>query len=340
MKKRIMALILIMAMLPIGVFAKTNYQFGQNIVVEENYNSSIMIASQDTEVNNDVEIDGISIIASNSINLEGKTDYLVSASDNIKIRGEVLNDAFVTTNKLSLYGNLKRDLYAFANNVYLSNKIDGNIKIYAATVKFENIIISKNVTICANEIEIGKNVVIKGTLNYNDNAIINGLEKAEINKIKTYKEKVVDVSVGTKILEIIVSTLSYFIIGFLLLYLSPKLFNKKDVDFKYLGIGALLLLLIPFLIVFMMIIPFTITLSFIIMGIYILLIYLSGIITSFILGNYLNTKILHNNESNYISLIIGIIAIQILSLIPIFGGFLVLIFTLYGMGYIFSNFKK
>ena len=338
MKNKIITLILLL-LIPCSVFAKTNYKADTELIIDENYNSSTFFAGQELTTNEDTKINGIAFIASQKSTIEGTSDYLAAASADIKIRGEVINDSFIATDKLSLYGKLNRDLYAIANNAYLSNEIKGNIRLFASKVKLENVVIGKNVTIYADIIEFGKNVEIKGKLKYNKNATVKNIENATVNSVTTYESDNYSQSFISILLSTIASTLNYILIGIIMLYIFPKLFNKKF-EGKYMGFGALTLLLAPIVFLVLLMIPFTISLGFISILLFILLIYISIIIPSYMIGDYINKELLKNKESKYISLIIGIIVINLITCIPFIGGFIFFMAMLYGIGYIIQNLKN
>jgi hypothetical protein len=71
------------------------------------------------------------------------------------------------------------------------------------------------------------------------------------------------------------------------------------------------------------------------LALFVIAIYLSTLLSSYIIGNLINTK-LFKNDNVYLSLVIGIILIKLVKLIPILGGWIAALALFYGMGLIYK----
>ena len=69
--------------------------------------------------------------------------------------------------------------------------------------------------------------------------------------------------------------------------------------------------------------------------IYFTSIYLSTLLSGYVIGNILNKKVFKNNNI-YLALIIGIIIVRIVKYIPFIGGLLLAILLSFGMGLIYK----
>ena len=104
---------------------------------------------------------------------------------------------------------------------------------------------------------------------------------------------------------------------------------------KTVGIGLLVLIVAPIAIIIAMFTGVLTPISLITLAVFAIAIYLSTLLSSYVLGNIINTKLL-KNDNVYLSLVIGIILIKLIKLIPILGGWIAALALFYGMGLIYK----
>ena len=330
MKEKIKIILLALFILPSIVSAKDIYQYKDKLNIDGTYNSSTFFAGD--KISSEAQLNGISFMMGSNVEIDGKVDYIASISEDITIYGDIINDAFLASTKISINGNLKRDAYLLADSIYIDGKINRNIYAYANKLKLENTTIKGNVYLKASEVIVGENVKINGKLTINKDAIITGENNFNI---KTYEIEENKVSISSYIISILNSTLNYVVVGILLMIFAPKLFKKLNNDPTYIGKGFVLLILVPIICIMFLIIPYTRSLSFIILALYIIFIYISKIFTAYVLGNKY-----FKNDNVYLNLLFGLLIINTIGIVPIIGSYITLASVLFGLGFIASNIKK
>ena len=340
-KKLLLIFILILGIL-IPVNAKEdNFIANDNVKLKKSFNHSTFIAGNRVEVSS--EIEGINFTAGNDITMHNKQDYLFAAGNNIHLEEVTSKDTFLAGSSITITDSSIRDLYAAASKVRIDSNIDGNVYIGANSVII-NKEINGNVHIAAEEIRIGKYASINGTLSYPEDAKISISKEENIKKIKTYKAdtKVKEKSILSKITDKVYSTLSLLVIGILLILLLPKFFDtigkKKENELgKNILIGLLGLIGIPLFSLLTIISIIGLPLGIISFVLYVIIIYLSKIPSSYYFGKLLLKDKLDNN---YLILTISLFVISLLELIPILGGLVSLICIITGFGLMLNSLKK
>ena len=132
------------------------------------------------------------------------------------------------------------------------------------------------------------------------------------------------------------------VLFYLLPNVSDKL-NNVSIDFKDIIktslIGFLVLIIVPIISIITLFTKLLSPLALITILIYGISIYLSSLLVSYIIGNYIDDKF-NNKDNKYISLLMGIVIVKIIKLIPVIGGLFSFIILIYGMGLIFNYIKK
>ena len=135
------------------------------------------------------------------------------------------------------------------------------------------------------------------------------------------------------------------IIAFIINVIFPKVYEKanKDVSFgniaKNILLGLVLLIMIPIISVLLLIIPVTTILSVIILLAYVIALLISMAIASMTIGNIVLTKLFKKDDNSYLSITIGTILIEVISIIPYCGGIVCFLLFLFGLGKIGELFK-
>ncbi len=323
-----------------------DYKAGETVITEGNFFGSVFYAGN-TVTSNSVS-KGIGFLAGNSVTINGVKDYVISAGNNVVIDGEVINDAILAGNTVRISGNVGRDVIIAAANVVISGEIDRNVKIYASEVTIKGNI-KGNVDVSAEIINIDDDAIINGYVNYNSDSTMNKSEKAMVGELKTYTiDTKVDFSVTLKetIYGLINSYINLLIVALVMTYLLPNIFttlkdrysNLKVEDyFKLFGKGLLFLIGIPVLAIVLLLSSVAISLSFILIALYFILSYITIILTGYVVGNIIWTKLFKKEENKYIALLIGIAVIKIVELVPIIGALVSVASLFIGLGIVVGN---
>ncbi len=355
MKKKIFGfLILLIVFITSPVSAKEINDFystsGNNVKLEDTINGDSAIAGNIIDMIGN--IDGIGFIAGETVNVKGSLEYGFMAGNNITVDGVISKNIYAAGNIITFTKNasIGRDIFLAGNEVVLNGNLDRNISISATRVILEdNLTINGNIKINASSIVVKNGANIKGELSYNEDINKDISNTANIGKITTYKiEK--DSSFDVK--DLLQSTLNMIIVFLVITIIIPKsleksenIYNESNKYAKNIGIGALFLICVPLISLLLILSNIGVSLGIILGLIYGICIYLSYIVSGFILGNLLLGKVMKLNTNKYLSGIIGIVIIKIVSIIPIFGVLISILALLLGLGTIWnligcSNNKK
>lgn len=355
MKKKIFGfLILLIVFITSPVSAKEINDFystsGNNVKLEDTINGDSAIAGNIIDMIGN--IDGIGFIAGETVNVKGSLEYGFMAGNNITVDGVISKNIYAAGNIITFTKNasIGRDIFLAGNEVVLNGNLDRNISISATRVILEdNLTINGNIKINASSIVVKNGANIKGELSYNEDINKDISNNANIGKITTYKiEK--DSSFDVK--DLLQSTLNMIIVFLVITIIIPKsleksenIYNESNKYAKNIGIGALFLICVPLISLLLILSNIGVSLGIILGLIYGICIYLSYIVSGFILGNLLLGKVMKLNTNKYLSGIIGIVIIKIVSIIPIFGVLISILALLLGLGTIWnligcSNNKK
>ena len=351
MKKKILYLfsMLLIAFLTIpNVYALETTEFGETVVQEGKYNSTRFVAGN--KVTNKADVDGLSFVAGNEVDLEGSAPYGFYAGNIVTINERVGRDIFVAGNtvKVNKGAFIGRDAYIFGNSVTISANISRDLKIAGTSIDLSGIIVGGDAYINAENVILDEKTVIIGKLTYSDETNITGLDVASIGSIEVTKidKVVVEETIVDKISSFIVSAIAAFITMIVLFYFIPKTKEKlNNIELKVSsiaktsGIGFLTLIAVPIIVVIALFTRILMPLSLITLAIYVIGIYLSSLLVYYIVGNIITTKII-KKDNMYLALACGIIVVKVIKVIPVIGGLVSAIALFYGMGLIFKFIKS
>ena len=319
-------------------YIKELFQIDDNLEVTEELNGTAFLAG--TKVNVEGDIKGIGVIGGETVNIYGNQEYLVSLATTLNINGNVLNDAFLLGQDTTIKGNINRDMYIFSSTLNIEGTINRNSYIYATTVDIKGTI-NGNITINALEINIDDDAIINGTLKYNDDAIVNGL--TDNIATKTYEINTTSYSIGEYITAFVEKYIRITLTAIVLIFVLEKVFKKsleqtKDLNAKNIAIlcgkGFLILIGVPIIVMMLIFSGVLLSVGVISGLIYGILVYVSNIFTAYFIATLLDKKYFKKKMNSYFLMIIGLLIIQILSIIPIIGSLISFISLVFGLGII------
>lgn len=308
------------------------YLLDSDVTLKDNVDGNVYIMAKDVEITSE-EISGNVFICAEEINI--RNTYI---NGSLFLVGEKINvtafasDAYIAGNKVTLGEETRilRDLRVAADKL----EING--------------VISRNVFASADDIKMNNNTIVEGNFNYSSKNEINISEnvRGEINfeelkeNDKTNSNNVIDYIKG-----ILTSIASSALIILFIIFVLPK-FNQNISEAKLLesfglGIGFLIVVPIITIILFMTIIG--VMPAFLLIAIYIAMLAIGYTISAISIAGKIYKKI--NKEGNsklYIFLftIITLIALNLISSIPVIGGIVSFVLTMIGDGIIISNIIK
>ena len=347
MKKKILSLFTILFA---SVFMFSNVsaleltQTGENVLQEGDYNSLRLVAGN--TVTSSANIDGLSLIAGNTITANGHVTYGLYAGNTLTINEYVDKDLFVAGNGITIGENatITRDAFVAGNSVTINTNIGRDLRAGASRINISGITINGDAYLDAEEIIMNEDTIINGELTYLEKAKVTGLKEATIGSVETTKlpEVKIEVNPMNNIYNFIFTIVAAYIVMLVLFYLLPT--SKERIDkvelkvspiFKTIGIGLLVLIVVPLATLIAMFTGVLTPIALITAAIYVIAIYLSTLLTAYVIGNLINDK-LFKNSSIHLSLIIGIVLLKLLKLIPVVGGWIYALAMFYGLGLIYK----
>ena len=346
MKKRMISFLMILLTIFIipSFSAKHIYNVGENVVDEGNHEATRFVAGNN--IKSTSIIDGISFIAGQKIDMKGSSTYAFYAGSTVDISGKIEKDLFAAGNIVTIEENavISRDAYLAGSLVKVSTNIGRDLRAGGETVDIRGITINGNASIYSEKVLMDENTKIVGKLSINEETEVEDLDKASIAEIEKVKDEEIDEIVVSKksfsnyLLEIIVSVISTLISLLVLFYLIPS--SKKKIDdvkiepgkmLKDAGVGLIVLIVVPILAIIAMITVVLIPVSIISLLLYGVCIYLSMLLSSYIVGLRISRKVF-KKENLYITILSGALVLKLICYIPLIGGLVRLITLLYGVG--------
>lgn len=336
MKKKIaLLLVIVLSLAFIPVFAKDeNFNAGDELKLDQAIGATSFSAGNSIDMTS--EVDGMNFVAGNTLALSSTQDHLFAAGNLIDLENVKTKDAFLAASTIKIKSSEIRDLYAAAETIRLESDVR-NAYLGGTKVTI-NSKIDGDARISAEEIVLGDNAQITGTLKYPETCKVDISKSALVNNKEAYEVEKVDE--GNELVDNIkakiYACLSMILIALILLALNSKLFAKiEKLDkkagsvFKNMGIGLLVLVATPILALIAMITIVGFPLAIVSLICYGLLIYLSVIPTAYYFGKMLLKKQITNN---YLLLALSIAVIYILRMIPVIGGLVTFISLITGLG--------
>ncbi len=311
------------------------FQAGDKVTIEDKLDGTAFIAGNEIKVNN--TIDGIGFVAGNKLTFKANQEYVIGAGNEITIEKDIVKDLFLAANDIKVNGNVLRDTYLAANTITINGNLNRNSYIYASEVTLKGTF-NGNVTVYAANINI-EGAKITGTLKYNKDAVIDGLN--DTIKTKTYNSTTNKMTFKEYIYAIVSKYVHITMLAIVLVFACEKLFKKslkqtEDLTVKKTAIlcgkGFLILIGVPMIALMLLMTGILSSVGVIGGIIYGILVYIANIFTAYTVAHKLDKKYFKKNMNSYILMIVGLFIIYVLSYIPYIGGFVSLLSLLFGLG--------
>ncbi|MEA2015479.1 MAG: hypothetical protein U9O59_01975 [Actinomycetota bacterium] len=344
------------------------YAFGNSVKLIDDIGGDFIAAAGMIEVSGNV--DGDLMAAGGTIDVSGDIgDDIRAAGGRITIDSDVEDDLMVAGGQISISGDTKigGDLVVTGGTVSVDGEIEGRLIASGGDITIEGII-GKGVQIdYVNSLTVTSAADIGGDLSYSSsneasiskNAEIAGDVKFSLIELpseekEAIKEALLSFFAATYFGGKLISFLSLFILGILLILAMPKVFEKFNDRMKNtlgysIGAGAIMLFGAPVVVSVLMVISVLLfvtligsgvgiaaTVSYILLLIfYILLIYVSTIFLSYLLGKIILMKTSLKFDKygwKVLAFLIGLVIICVVYNIPFIGWLIRLAGILFGLG--------
>ena len=327
-----------------SVYARELAIAGETVNEEGEYDS-LRLAAGNT-VTTTAKVDGISFVAGNIVTIAGNVSYGFYAGNSITINGTIVKDAFIAGNDITIGSDaiIGRDLYVAGSKVKVNANVARDLNIGAEKIDISGIVISGDAHLDAEELIMDESTVIVGKLSYLDSAKVTGLDKASIGSVETRKVKEATVKANrmNNIYDFIVRMLAAFVVMSVLFYIMPNAKEKlTKLEIKFASIakttatGLAIFFIVPVVCLIALFTGILTPIALITACVYGISLYLSSLLTAYLIGMAINTKLI-KNDNPYLSLLIGIVIVKVLSIVPIIGFWIEAICALHGLGLIYK----
>lgn len=310
---------------------------------------SLLIAGNNLTTTTNVK-NGLLLVAGNSLELEGESEYGFVAGNIIRFTGATQRDLYAAGNSITLADSAKigRDVFVAGNELYVEADLTGDLSVTAERVIIKRgVAIDGNVNIDAEKIEIDEDVVIGGALTYNDNARINDLASVSYGALETYHVEEVGTEVGVvaAVYGKLLSVAGLFLAMVLILAVYPGLHDKMQLESSAtrfgvnLALGCGVLVIVPMLVIVSLLTIVAAPLGIIALMAFLVAIYLAQGFAGFWLGHLILEKLFKLKGNAFIETLVGIIVLGALALVPFVGALTGLLGMLLGLGLIINSIK-
>ena len=349
MKLFLFSLLFLITFFSIGVrssWAQGNFSSGntttlqkEQIVNEDYFTTGGTVVVSGT-VNGDVYVAGGNILINGTVNGD-----VLAAGGNVTVNGTVKGNVRVVGGQLVVGGTVEKNVSMAGGNITIEEpaKIGGSLTAAGGAISLLAPIgkgvtmggnqlvldnaIGGDVNVVAQKLDVSKNAKIAGTLNYwsstkttiPNGAVVKGVTYHHTAPAKSEEKKATPIIAGFNIIWEIISLMSAFVIGLLLIWLAPLYMKNISLTIttrlaQNLGIGFVAIILLPFVFIVLLLTIVGIPLAFIMLGAFLMFIFLNKIFISYAIGK----KILP--QKTVLALLLGLFIYGFIRMIPVIGG--------------------
>lgn len=314
------------------------------------------------------EVLGDLFIGAGSINVSGETEEdLFAAGGNVNISSPVGGDARIAGGNVNLSAPIGGDLLAAGGTIVISSSADigGDMWLAGGMINFNSTALGEArlaggeiyingeingpVTVYAEKLTFGPQAVVSGAITYygrtdalvEDGAVVGSIEMKEW---KEGVEKNVGENFATSAFWVflLLKLLALFVAGLVLLKLFGKRINEvvrysEERPGAMLGVGVLAIIVTPIIAMILLVTVVGAYLGVLLGLTFAMLSILAGIVTLFYTGSLVQRFVLRSPESklSWKTLLLGVVAGGILTLIPVLGWLAMLVLFLISFGSMF-----
>ncbi len=348
---KIITLIVLVLLINISSVSALSILTNSSLNINSRHKENLILIANDINITRSV--DGDLLFASNILNIYGKVNGdLLGSAGQINIYNEVKGDVRVAAGELRILNKIsgdvvtgtgtliigknaiiEGDVISYGGNIEILGVVKGNVLIKGGSVKINNTI-KGNLNVEAGKVELGPAAVINGNLTYRTNTQLKIRKNSVHGRIifKEYKKQEIYHMLSSKFNSILMLIMVMVVFIALFENTSKKAVDKIKLSPETsLGVGILVLIVVPIFALFLALTIIGLPLALIIGGVYVLFIYLSNGLMGLWLGENITKKFM-KSPSLYLSAVIGIFILSSLELIPGVGGIIKLFSICIGVG--------
>ncbi len=305
------------------------YAFAGQVLIDGKINGDLISAggaiNLSGEVSQDVRVGGGSIVVSGSIaqNLTVGGGN-VEITDGAKIGGSLVAGA----GNLTIAGPIGKDILVGAGNLTLASSVKGDINAGVGSVRLTSkAMVGGNLTYWSeNQASVDTGAKVTGKIE----------RKTPVVGAKVSSTDLLKVLAGINLFFKIVTLISTFLLGWLLIHFLPRLVDAnvaklKNQPWPSLGIGVLTMIAVPVLVVLFLVSIVGFPLGLMLLSAFLLVVFVSRIYAILWLGREVVARFGRSPHEVW-ALLVGMIIFGVVSFIPVLGGFVGLFVVLFGLG--------
>lgn len=313
--------------------------------VKLRFGKNQLFAGNNLDIN--AKSSGLLFAFGNQLQLGAESEYAFVAGNLINYSATTEKDLFIAGNIIDLKSDAKigRDVYVAGYRVILSSNLRGDFSAGADQVVLRDVEVAGNVNLDAANIFFEGNISIAGTLSYNDDAQVHGLDNVKAAKVETYVAPSYTLTAAELWLSKLMSIISFVLAAVVVLAFSARLRKQVAGEKAVQAFGAnlvagfVVLLLVPIVSILLLMSYFAAPLGIMMILMYIIMIYLAQALAGAWLGHVIVAKLLRSQAHIFIETIIGIIVLVCCSMIPGLNVITTFLAILLGLGIIVRSVK-
>ncbi|MBZ4654679.1 MAG: hypothetical protein JG781_2036 [Peptococcaceae bacterium] len=324
---------------------------GSSVKIDGTVDGTVFSAAREITING--TINGDLFTAAQEITINGKVmGNLYAAGQDVKIAGQVSGDVFGAGQKIDVTKDalLQRDALLAGAKIVHNGQIQRQLLGYGENISVSGLV-GSDASMEVEKLEIRDGTMIKGNLTYrspnkasiSNTAKVNGPIDWQKTEPRVHKEKP---RFADNFISLILGLLGALLIWFLIHLWRPAFWSStatiiREQPLKTLGVGALVLILTPILVILLMITVIGIPLGVIVGLAYGVGIYLAKIIVAVFIGFQLSQKFHWPQLHRGVWLVLlGLAILALLTRIPFIGFLVTLLVVFAGLGSILLTYAK
>lgn len=317
---------------------QTGFVAQENWQASNCYNGSLFLAGNN--VKDSSSVGGIGFIAGSNLDLLGSYEYGFHAGSIVNISGTYVKDVFLAGSVVNIdaNANIAGNLYVAGESIKISAPVQ-NAYVVGSSLEIDAEILG-DVYTNVGQITLSPNAKIGGTLKYDSNSTISGLEDGKVAHTEAYAGQNSNTSVSAA--GLVTSICSASVVLLFAAFFAPQFLarirNKSASDSFTDGAidtlkGVAILVGAPLLAIVLLLLLVGLQVAIIVVAFYI-----AGLIlTTSLVGYYISCRLFKKFKkggkwSEFLWGCLGIATVKILSIIPYIGSLVSFIVLVWGLG--------
>jgi len=318
-----------------GTVDGTTFAAGREIQINGTINGDLFAMAEEVQING--EVTGNIYGLGQTVNVNSQTEgdaFLSGGAITIEPGAEMGRDVFVAGGTINQEGMISRHLFSGAQNLTVNGPVGGDTTLSVEQLTLEeSAVIDGNLSYRSpNEATIASNSTVNGQVDWN--------RVEEQQETPSTSERILNAVLG-----MVWSILSALLVWFAIKIYRGKFWERKilpisEKPLKTFGVGLLMLVVTPIIVILALVSIIGIPLSLILAVLYAVSLYIAKIIVALFIGYWI-TSWFKTRYVKYeiLQVLLGLIILELLGEIPVVGFILSLAIAIIGLGAIILSGK-